>query len=70
MLNKCANQECKEEFRYFGEGKLFLRDPHAVFGMGTGEILDQCYWLCPSCAGNFKVDFVDDGVVVVPLKAA
>ena len=68
MLIKCANEACEEEFKYFGEGKLFLRDQNAVFAMSRSELMNHCYWLCPGCAARYKLDFLNEGVTVVPLK--
>lgn len=68
MLNKCANARCPEEFNYFGEGKLFVRDQSAVFGMDRGELMNQCYWLCPVCARRYKVEFTAAGAVVKTLS--
>jgi hypothetical protein len=68
MLNKCANAECEEEFKYFGEGRLFLRDESAVFGMDRGELMNECHWLCPECAKRYKVEFTTEGPMVKPLR--
>jgi hypothetical protein len=67
MLDKCANQNCEEKFKYFGEGKLFLRNVNAVFTMSRDELVNECYWLCPACATEFKVEFVNEGIRVVAL---
>jgi len=68
MLNKCANSACEEEFKYFGEGRLFLRDQSAIFSMSRSELMNQCYWLCPACARQFRLEFTEEGVAVVPAE--
>jgi hypothetical protein len=80
MLSKCANPSCCNEFRYFGEGKVFEirlgegpRSPAA--NTTKTESIDkrsktiEHFWLCSACSPTLTI--ATDrarNVLVVPRK--
>jgi len=65
LLNKCANLDCGESFRYLQQGKLFRVEK--VTRDGSSEVEHpEYFWLCQECSekvslrldGNAKVTAV------------
>ena len=53
---KCANPDCKTEFRRLGEGKLFVKTLKKAVGP-TG-LMQRAAWLCNRCCdGGFDLRF-------------
>ncbi len=44
---KCANPECKTEFRRLGEGKLFVKTLKKATGLNG--LSQRAAWLCNRC---------------------
>lgn len=66
MVTHCANGDCREEFRFLGEGRLFLEDPQAALNFNQQQLFERCYWLCSTCARLFEIQFRDHRPVIVP----
>jgi hypothetical protein len=66
MVTHCANQNCPEQFRFLGEGKLFLEDPQAALNFNQQQLFERCHWLCASCARQYQIVFSDHKPVIVP----
>jgi hypothetical protein len=63
MVAQCANPECRAQFLYLREGKLF-----ALPRGGTHSSRVEFFWLCGNCAGGPQpASFLPDGVRLVPL---
>ena len=70
MVSKCANPDCKVDFKYFSEGRIY------EFTMGGGGACRtsseppkkgstrELFWLCQSCAQQFTLE-CSDGVIRV-----
>lgn len=57
-LGKCANPECKAEFKRLGTGKIYTLHatrPHA-WGL-PAHIKQKVVWLCSKCAMKWEVQF-------------
>jgi hypothetical protein len=63
MVSKCHNPRCSQEFRYFGDGKLFEFPPDSVHQ--TSEL----YWLCDLCVKTHTVERGPDGEVRLVAKS-
>lgn len=68
MLSKCANPSCSNEFRYFGEGKVFeIRSERisvtahksyeaaAYKGHDKNRKRVEHFWLCAECYAKFTI---------------
>jgi len=79
MLSKCANPECSEAFRYYGEGKLFeVHFENAALCEKAGRMpFDQelkqsdksveHFWLCSGCADKLTVGLDrQNNVLILP----
>lgn len=72
MLGKCANPECKANFRYLHEGRVFAIYVPATKAQYGGEIRAarmpcvQYYWLCPDCLQHINIEYdeASDRIVV------
>jgi hypothetical protein len=74
MLSKCASPECRNEFRYLHEGKLYLIDSKAAFarreypgqGKREGKSAVEYVWLCSTCCRDLTIHADPDfGISVV-----
>jgi hypothetical protein len=69
MLSKCANPFCPNEFRYFGEGKVFeiRRDrlSNAAHANGKKRARTEHYWLCSSCSSTLTLAMDSSHNIVV-----
>jgi hypothetical protein len=66
MVTHCANPGCVEQFRFLGEGKLFLEDPQAALDFNQQQLFERCFWLCRNCARQFEIRFINHKPLVVP----
>ena len=57
MVSHCANPDCRERFKYLGEGRLFLDNPMAGLQMNQQQLFEQCYWLCKECSKQYRIEF-------------
>ncbi len=75
MIDKCANPECPEPFRYFRGGRLFQVDhddtghrilgPFLVSESGGKHRLEH-FWLCAGCARRMTLT-IDSERGVIPV---
>ena len=56
MVSKCHNPRCANEFRYFGDGKLFEFPPASA-----GESA-ELFWLCEICYQTHTLERDGKGV--------
>lgn len=70
MVSHCANSNCTEQFRFLGEGKLFLEDPQAALDLNQQQLFERCYWLCRKCTREFEIQFRDHRPFVVPRNSS
>ncbi len=57
-LGKCANPECKTEFKRLGAGKIYtapVKEPQA-WGLPP-HVKQKVVWLCARCAMTKHVEF-------------
>jgi hypothetical protein len=55
---KCANPECKIEFKRLGMGKLYILAVADSKSWGLPENVKQkVAWLCSKCAAGYEVEF-------------
>jgi len=57
-LGKCANPECKAEFKRLGTGKIYtlpVTEPQA-WGL-PANVKQKVVWLCSKCAMTRQVEF-------------
>lgn len=70
MVTNCINPGCKQPFRYFSKGKLFLLEPRRqTVGMPQGDDASQsveCFWLCASCCTTLTLTMQGRKPAVVP----
>lgn len=52
---KCANPDCKSQFRRLGEGKLFVRPLRNTHG--PARLQQKAAWLCDRCCEHFDLRF-------------
>lgn len=54
MLNKCANPDCGETFRYLQEGRLFRveRERESVYSAPSQP---EYFWLCANCCEKISL---------------
>jgi len=52
-VSRCANPQCKEEFKKLGEGKLYVRRAEK----GDKDLKQKALWLCQGCAGQFDLRY-------------
>lgn len=69
MLTKCANPNCREEFRSLRSGRLFVAEPKthtrgATTATGRRGKLEY-FWLCAACCKSMRVSVDHDHHVVV-----
>lgn len=58
VLGKCANPECKTEFKRLGTGKIYtLAVDHPESWGLPSHIRQKVVWLCAKCAANSHVEF-------------
>ncbi len=69
MVGRCANPDCRNSFKYLGEGRLFLEDPNSALQLSQQQLFEKCYWLCPECASQYRLNFIRGDVELVPLPA-
>ena len=69
MVTYCANQDCSEQFRVLGEGRLFLEDPQAALDWNQQQLFERCHWLCRACSRHYEIQFRDHRPVLVPRPA-
>lgn len=78
MITKCANPDCRVEFRYSDKGQLFayeirnLKEPchdvPAVICERKPGRATVYFWLCAPCSTRFTLQFtVSTGLQLVPL---
>ncbi len=78
MIAKCANPSCPNQFRYFGQGKLFpfeLKNPTPPCKDVPNAVCVRrphrhtiFFWLCRSCAASLTLCFdPHTGVSVLPV---
>jgi hypothetical protein len=72
-LQKCANPECKAEFKRLGSGKLYtlaVTRPQA-WGL-PARIKQKVVWLCSRCALTREVEFDEQHgqVLLVPREGS
>jgi len=74
MLSKCANPFCPNEFRYFGEGKVFeiRRDRLSTTAPGHGKARARTehYWLCSNCSSTLTLAVDSSHNIVVIRRPA
>ena len=61
LLGKCANPECKAEFKRLGTGKIYtlpVSQPQA-WGL-PAHIKQKVVWLCANCAAANRVEFDEE----------
>jgi hypothetical protein len=74
MVSKCANPNCKAQFRYLKEGKLFQVETAKLAKSGDrGDKKPphkiENFWLCDKCSVTLTVAIErHKGVVVVPIR--
>lgn len=69
MIDRCANPDCRTDFRYFNEGKVFSVDMRPL--RPAKERCELCgrahhvrhYWLCDGCARTMSIRCLQDGSV-------
>lgn len=70
MVSKCANPNCKTDFKYFSEGRIY---EFAVGGEGACKpnvehpgknATRELFWLCHECAQQFTLE-CEDGEIRV-----
>jgi len=74
MLDKCANQNCSNTFRYLSDGKLYLIDGGWTVANRNRSVRrasesrpPKYAWLCSSCCRHLAIRFDQEvGVVLVP----
>lgn len=54
MLNKCANPDCGETFRYLQEGRLFRveRERESIY---SAPEQPEYFWLCANCCEKISL---------------
>ena len=57
MLTNCTNPNCKEQFKYFGEGKLYLDNPNDALNLTQQQLFERCFWLCARCEELYEIRF-------------
>ena len=73
MLSKCANRFCPNEFRYFGEGKVFeiRRDRLTSIDHGNDKkrTRTEHYWLCSTCSSTLTIAMDSaHNIIVIPRR--
>jgi len=68
MVTHCANKGCPEQFRFLGEGRLFLEDPQAALDLNQQQLFERCYWLCSACARHYEIRFYNHEPQIIPRK--
>jgi len=57
-LGKCANPECKAEFKRLGTGKIYTQPVSHPQAWGLPpHVKQKVVWLCAKCAANSHVEF-------------
>ncbi len=67
MVSECANPSCNEQFKYLGEGKLFLANPLQGLQMTQQQLFEQCHWLCKDCSKRYRIEFDQGFPQLVPI---
>jgi len=73
MLAKCANPDCKMEFKYFRHGRFF--EFNVGDGLGYNTLPPQkgssreLFWLCYDCSRKLTLQCDGGQVVSVPRSA-
>ncbi|PSH05738.1 MAG: hypothetical protein CXZ00_00940 [Acidobacteria bacterium] len=52
-VSKCANPECKQEFKQLGKGKVFVRP----VPKNSAGLTQKTLWLCPACAKIYDLRY-------------
>ena len=70
MVSKCANPNCKTDFKYFSEGRIY---EFAVGGEGACKpnvehpgknAARELFWLCHECAQQFTLECADGEIKI------
>jgi hypothetical protein len=57
-VNKCANPECKTEFKRLGTGKMYSLPVEQSQAWGLPpDVKQKVVWLCSKCARTKQVEF-------------
>lgn len=58
VLGKCANPECKAEFKRLGTGRIYTLPVSNPLAWGLPpHIKQKVVWLCAKCATSNQVEF-------------
>jgi hypothetical protein len=58
VLGKCANPECKAEFKRLGTGKIYTLPVEHPQNWGLPpNVKQKVVWLCSKCAAHHQLEF-------------
>jgi len=70
MVSKCANPECKEQFRYLHQGKIFHLTPTPDVEKkirDSSPALYERFWLCDKCCRKMTLVWGGTEAKLIPL---
>jgi hypothetical protein len=68
VLTRCTNPECNEQFKYLGEGRIYLDNPGEVLTLTQDQLYERCYWLCTFCSQCYEIKFDRGTPKLVPVR--